>query len=113
MYRERKYFLRMDRKCFSIFAVRFNGVVAEETYIIGQEDAKIILEIRFYRKLPGCVARKQSDGGSKGPSQDARASLLQMTKNRLMLKTRFIHLSPLKMSNFIWEELETKLWMLP
>lgn len=75
----------MHRKFFSIFTAIFNSIVAEETYITGQKNAKVIQrsgiisithQSRFFRKLQGRVAGKWSDRDSKGPSQDAGASQL-------------------------------------
>lgn len=84
-----KVFLRMDRKYLSIFTTIFNS------YITGQENAKVIQrsgiipithQSRFFRKLQGTVAGKWSERGSKGPSQDARASHLYMTKKDWCLR---------------------------
>lgn len=95
MYWEIKYFLRMDRKCFSIFTGTFHSIVAEDTYITGQKNTKIIQrsgiipithQNRFFRKQQGRVAGKWSDRGSNGPSQDTRASQLYMTKKGWCLR---------------------------
>lgn len=69
-YWEIKYFLRMDRKCFSIFTAIFNSIVAEETYITGQKNAKVIPEIRnYFYHSPEQIFQKNCREGLQGNGQ--------------------------------------------
>lgn len=108
----RNYFLKLDRKFFFIFTARFYNIVNEKICIAYQMVAKSILEVRFFRKLQ----EEQRGNGQmelvKALSGCKSITVAKKNKNRLMLRVCFIHLSTLKILNLIWEELETKLWML-
>lgn len=63
-------FLRMERECFSILTAVFNSIVAEQTYVTGQKNAKVIQrsgiiptthQSRFFRKLQERISVKWSE----------------------------------------------------